>query len=250
MLVLCILHQKIEPFEQHVYNPNELYTHLSFISDTLTKNKIKHWIAYGTLLGAVRNNDIIPYDYDFDLGANIDDVDKIEALNSEIEKYGYQFKRPYIGNQWKVSLKIIYNGIEMGDIYLYKKFRDGLMRRYHNGTYFWPKSTFPHWFIKDLTYVKIKNKLFPAPQSPKILLEHWYGTTWKTPIKAKAQGGKGDQNSDYYGGANNMKLNFLTRYLKTKNVFLQPTIDKKINIVIPHDQNEWVEKNEIIIDLL
>ena len=59
--VICIMYKR-EPFEQHVYNSNELYTHLSFISSILTKHDIKHWIMYGTLLGAVRENNIIPYD--------------------------------------------------------------------------------------------------------------------------------------------------------------------------------------------
>jgi len=210
---------------------------------------------YGSLLGAVREHDIISYDYDFDLGANIEDVDNILNLNKEITQYGYEFKKLYLydekhkKNVWRVSIKVFFNDIEMGDIYLYKKFRDNFMRRFsvNDNIYFWPKSTFPNWFIEELDKIKIRNETFPIPRNPEILLEHWYGKTWKTPIKAKAQGGQGDTNSDYYGGAINMQLKFLIDFLKTKKVFLQPLIDKKIDIIIPNDQEDWIYDNEMII---
>jgi hypothetical protein len=55
-----------------------------------------------------------------------------------------------------------------------------------------------------------------------------------------------DDNSDYYGGAINMKLKNLIDYLKTKNIFLQPIIDKKIEIIVPSDQENWIYENEKI----
>lgn len=231
----------------YTYNPDDLFIHLQYISDLLTKHNIKHWLMYGSLLGGVRQNDIIPYDYDFDLGAHIEDTDKILALNQHIGNY--KFKKLHIGNTWRVSLKIFYKDIEMGDIYLYQKFNDGFMRRFDisSGTYFWPKSTFPAWFIEQLDKIKIRNTFFPTPRNPEILLEHWYGSTWKIPIKAKAQGGVGDDNSDYYGGAKYMPLNFLTNYIKSKNIYLQPQINNKIKIVYPQDQEIWIKENEMVI---
>jgi len=239
--------------QQHIYNPDELFTHLKFISRLLKNNNIKHWLIYGSLLGAVREHDIISYDYDFDLAAYIEDVDSILDLNKIIQKDGYEFKKLYLNDDtnkkiWRVSLKVFYNNIEMGDIYLYTKFKDGFMRRFYvnDGIYFWPKSTFPSWFIEELDTIKVRDEVFHIPRNPEILLEYWYGKTWKIPIKAKAQGGQGDDNSDYYGGAINMKLKNLIDYLKTKNIFLQPIIDKKIEIIVPSDQENWIYENEKI----
>jgi hypothetical protein len=244
------IYQNKKEGDKHVYSSDELYQHLKFITNEFEENKIDYWLLYGSLLGGIRQNDIIPYDYDFDLGANLEDCDKILSLNQNIEKFGYEIKKSYLNEDklWKVSLKIFYNKIPMGDIYLYHKFRDSLMRRFDpiSGVYFWPKSTFPKYFIDKLIKIKIRDKLFFAPRDPQILLEHWYGKTWNIPIKSRSQGGKYDCNSDYYGGNLNLKLNFLINHLKNKKIFIQPFIDKQISVIYPPDQQIWVKENEMI----
>ena len=228
-------------------NPDTLYIHLKFIDRILTKYRIKHWLMYGTLLGAVRQNDIIPFDYDFDLGAFVQDADKIMSLNRYIEKFGYKFYKPeYYSssckkNIWRVSIKIKYKGRIMGDIYLYHKFNDGYMRRFDpkSGTYFWPKGTFPSWYINRLEKVRIRNQYFPGPRKPKTLLKHWYGETWKTPIKAQAQGGTKIKGYDFYGGSLDQELVYFNSRV--------PTIDIPIKCIYPETQKEWVNRNEIII---
>ncbi len=50
------------------------------------KNKVDYAIYYGTLLGAMRNNDFIPWDSDIDL--MVYDVEKINSLKKEFEKQG------------------------------------------------------------------------------------------------------------------------------------------------------------------
>lgn len=263
ILLYLLTRHNLEPYVNHDYTPNELFTHLSFISDLLNKHNIKHWLMYGSLLGAVRNNDIIPYDYDFDLGANVYDYNKIMALNKLINNYGYTFVSPVSDGYnfvtgknkqiWRVSIKIQYKGKTMGDIYLYKRCKDNMMRRMDNNNtiYFWPKGTYPAWFTDRLTSVNIRNKYFNAPRDPKILLKHWYGETWKTPIISKAQGGTGDKNSDYYGGAKDVKLSFLTDYLENKykqtsrSDCMHEKLDIKKLYVHPKNQIQWIKDNEI-----
>ena len=237
--------------------PDELYRHLKFVSEWLTRNKIKHWLIYGTLLGAVRNNDIIPYDYDFDFGARLIDTDRILEQNEHIKKHGYVFVRAssygwdYTNPKkrrpiWRVSFKIVYKGKEVGDIYLYQRFSDGYMRRFDpvSGVYFWPTSTFPAWFTDELIQVRVRDSYFPAPRHPQVLLRHWYGTTWKTPIKAKAQGGNSRDEYDYYGGDKDIKLSFLTEYMRTLGIRLIPFIDHKIKYIYPIEHKQWIEANE------
>jgi hypothetical protein len=243
--------QYTQQYDEHIYTPDELYEHLNFISTFLSKHNIKHWIMFGTLLGGVRENDIISYDYDFDLGSYVENVDKIISLNSELEGTGYRFYLPE--NQitdsekiWRVSIKIEYNGIIMGDIYLFHKCDDGFMRRYdpNSKIYFTPNITFPSWFIDELDNVELRKTKFPAPRDSVILLKHWYGDTWNIPIKAKAQGGTGDPNSDYYGMSKLVKLDNLTSYLGQKQIFVKPKMQLPIKYIFPPEQKDWINVNE------
>lgn len=245
--------------DNYEYTPDEIYTHMDYVNNILTKYNIKHWLMFGTLLGGIRNHDIIDYDYDFDFGCLIEDKNKIMSLNKIIKKDGYEFYLP-IDTQgtvyetlqstkkplWRVSIKIKYNNIIMGDMYLYREFDDGYMRRFDPSTftYFTPNCTFPYWFIEKLDKVKIRNKFYPCPRSSHILLEHFYGKTWKTPIKARAQGGEGDKNSDYYGMSNDVKLKFLTDYVISQGSLINPTMRYKIEYVVPHSGIKWIAENE------
>lgn len=246
-----------EKKEEHKYTADEIYSHLSFISQALRMNKIKHWIMYGTLLGAVRDKDIISYDYDFDLGAHIQDTEKIMQVGESLQSSGYIFSKPITagynynslsqcGNIWRVSIKIEYKGIIMGDIYLYDNFEDGLTRRFdkENGIYFWPNSTFPTWFIEELEEVRIRDRLFYAPRSPEVLLEHWYGNTWTTPIKAQSQGGKYDPDFDFYGGYKNMRLSKILNYVKSKGINICPRLNNTIKQFYPKEQKQWIQVND------
>ena len=41
---------------------------LKSLIDILTENKINYWICHGTLLGIIRDNQLIPWDHDIDIG--------------------------------------------------------------------------------------------------------------------------------------------------------------------------------------
>ena len=62
---------------------------MAFIDDLLTKHEIQHWLDYGTLLGAARDEQLIPWDDDGDIGVLAEDRDRILALAPEIAAAGY-----------------------------------------------------------------------------------------------------------------------------------------------------------------
>ena len=154
---------------ENIYNTNfdpsqdEIYTHLKFISGYLTEKKIKHWLMYGTLLGAVRQSDIIPYDYDFDLGILFEDYPSILSFNENLNKYNYSLEKTtgavynyqklkQVESRFRVSLKVKFNDNPVADLYIYYKCKDSYLRRYDKdeGILYWPNSVFPYYFIENL----------------------------------------------------------------------------------------------------
>lgn len=83
-------------------NQNELDSMLAFVHDELKsqlelvdsickKYNIKYCVYYGTLLGAVRHKDIIPWDDDVDLLFTPEELDKFEAAFNIEAPEGYKF---------------------------------------------------------------------------------------------------------------------------------------------------------------
>ncbi len=64
---------------------------LFYVADLLERNQIPFWLDYGTLLGAVRNGELIPWDDDVDLGVRKRDVNDVVGLAKEITRAGYHF---------------------------------------------------------------------------------------------------------------------------------------------------------------
>ncbi len=58
------------------------------VAKVLEANKLKHWVAYGTLLGAVRHHGFIPWDDDFDICVPSDQYETIEkVLSTQLPPY-------------------------------------------------------------------------------------------------------------------------------------------------------------------
>ena len=66
--------RRIIPTKKRLQILHELY---NIIVNLAEKNNIKIFIIYGTLLGKIRNNDIICYDFDLDFGVNLNDYELI-----------------------------------------------------------------------------------------------------------------------------------------------------------------------------
>jgi len=242
------------------YLHHDTIQHMNYIDSILIKNKIKHWVMFGTLFGAVRLKRFVKSDPDFDFGANIEDCNRIIALNDAIIKDGYYIRKMYTYGvninskkeeyMWKILLKITYNQKEVGEIILYEKFSDGLMRRYdkEKNINYWPSlNTFPSWFVDVLAKVTIDGKQYDAPRNSEILLEYWYGTNWKQLTMSNDKLGNPD--IDYTVETDGKRhLSFLINYItKTvKNKLIIPTQNKTVYI-FPENQIEWIKENDPII---
>lgn len=68
---------------------NSLYRTLKFVHDIFIKKKITYWIAFGTLLGAVRHGGPIFIDDDLDACIMKHDIPKLRKLIPYFKRHGY-----------------------------------------------------------------------------------------------------------------------------------------------------------------
>lgn len=65
---------------------------LQWITHLLEKHDVPYWLDSGTLLGVVRDGDVMDHDKDIDLSVWEEDVDKLRSLGTEFKKAGYRIQ--------------------------------------------------------------------------------------------------------------------------------------------------------------
>lgn len=91
------------------------------------KHNLRYFLAYGTLIGAVRHKGFIPWDDDIDLFMPRDDYEKLLEIGENEFKYPYFFQTPYTDKGTYFSfLRIRNSNTTMIDkAFIYEKFNQG-----------------------------------------------------------------------------------------------------------------------------
>lgn len=145
------------------------FENLCLFNDIAKKYSFDFILAYGTLLGAIRDKDFIDHDEDIDLGALYDEKDKLLSMLFELRDNGFEVAR------WdsRGLMSIIRNN-EYIDIYLFKHLSKKL--------YAVCGAPFPKIFIDEKTTVNFKGLEFNVPADYIENLKYLYGDSWHTPI--------------------------------------------------------------------
>ena len=151
---------------------------LRYMASLLRDNNIPFWLGFGTLLGAVREGKIIPWDTDIDLGFWEKDAEKIIGLTDTIKKDGYGFR---VRNAGDTILQIIIgHSPNCTRSLCMDSWRvDGFLAECIE----YPNSNCPAQCLdkENMIELEFEGEKLPAPAQPEIILKNFYGADWKTP---------------------------------------------------------------------
>lgn len=170
----------------------------------MDKNNLKFILAYGTLLGAIREKDFITHDEDIDVIMLNEDRDNFIELLFKFREVGLEVVRN------RDDLISIIRDDEYIDIYFFKKWGMGLRK---NGKYR-TKET----FLFETKKYSFLGKEFDIPKDYIGYLEYHYGPDWNIPKK--------HAHSYIVGNSTKIK-DFLRRKFSKSYSFLQKLFNKK-----------------------
>lgn len=154
---------------------------LFFTEELLTAHGLVHWVDFGTLLGAVRQREMIPWDGDVDCSFLELDRDRVLSLRREINGAGF-----YLETRASSVLRIQYSKKNLLHLDLFGWWEeDGLMK--FNFPVRPAESFFPAHYLTHLEPVTLYGRQFLAP-SPvhEFLRAHRYGPGYMVPLRFSA----------------------------------------------------------------
>lgn len=151
--------------EKSILIMNEFYDYMS--------SDIQMWPMFGTLLGIVRSNDLIPHDDDVDFGYFKKDeakvIEKLDILHNQGD-----FK--VIRNEFN-NLYTIYKDDVFIDMYEYEVLdNDDFVKQGHRAAYDITKDE-----LYPMKKIFFKGKEFDCMANPIKFFERYYGKDWQTP---------------------------------------------------------------------
>ncbi len=136
----------------------------------LEKHNITVGLAYGTLLGAVREHDFITHDEDIDLFMSKKYEQNLRDSLFELRDNGFEVCR----YDRRGLISFMRQG-EYIDIYIFHHHTDGVV--------ICGREIMPEYFMTDIQPMEFKGHTYPAPRDYERYLNFFYGDNWRTPIK-------------------------------------------------------------------
>jgi phosphorylcholine metabolism protein LicD len=148
-----------------------------------TDNNIKYFIIAGSLLGAVRHGEMIPWDDDIDVG--IFEEDLYILKNVDLKKYGLQSHGLDKNNIGKITFENQHASKKMQDIFIdifvmeNKNNKIQYTSQYALKT--WPGEYFNEDELYPLKYYKFGRLKVSGPKKYKEYCKRAWGNNWDTP---------------------------------------------------------------------
>ena len=169
----------------------------------LDNANIEFFLLYGTVLGAIRENDFIEYDTDTDTGIFEEDREKLLKAIPKLLDNGFELIRTKVPD----DLVTFMRNDEYIDIGIFSL---------QKGYYTYQNNLIDKYFLDTLESVNFLGETFLVPSKTELYLEKNYGKDWKTPIK----------------GEPSMNLGWKNYYFRFKRVFLKTRFGQIVKVIV------------------
>lgn len=147
--------------------------------EVLDNSKVTFWLADGTLLGAYRNKDFIPWDNESDLDCFEEDLlPNVESLKEQFLAKGFIVRANANAYNVKINLFCGMSKVSIRGLYLCPSYENNRYRL--SRSYQYPKK-----FYEKFDEIKFKGHVFRTPCPIEDYLVFVYGPGWKTPVRYK-----------------------------------------------------------------
>lgn len=157
----------------------------------LRQANIPWWIDYGTLLGAVRNGGIIPWDKDGDCGFLASDLPRFRALSANWTGRSGQIPTSsgplHVVRKNTNNMKVRWSATNHTNIdffYWTERANGTLYREKYASVDRYKGRAFHRDRLFPLSTIKWEGLTLPAPRDPEWWCEFRYGADWREPIRA------------------------------------------------------------------
>ncbi len=141
--------------------------------------KIEYFLQTGILLGAVRNNDLIPWDWDVEISVFSENfAPHIDNVVSCLEKNNFEIRKIFRKTK---EIKVDFIGEYPESVTSYAIFGwnySKLKDHYWRGEF-----TVPSKFLNKFSQITFFDRKFNCPYNPEEYLTHAYGN-WKKPLRS------------------------------------------------------------------
>jgi hypothetical protein len=143
-----------------------------FVHHALEEAGISHWLDFGSLLGAVRDGQLIPWDSDVDFGYLEEDHDAV--VDTLCRAAAWTTYEVDLGEAHVIRVNISKVNLQHADLFAWQTRGEMLAIRYAGKP--WPGVAepwaFPRRFVDRLEPVVLEGHTFPAPSPVGALLAH------------------------------------------------------------------------------
>ena len=149
------------------------------ICDVLDETKINYFLQTGILLGAIRDNDLIKWDWDVEISVFSNEfLPKIDLIVNKLINKNFEIKNV---NKKKYESKIDFIGEYPEDVTGYTIFSWNYSKSEDK---YWRKNlTVPSKFLNKLSSTNLFGREFKCPNYTEEYLAFAYGD-WKTPLRS------------------------------------------------------------------